>query len=162
MTLSGAISLGTSACVIAKFSLIMFFRILRYLWAAPATVVGLAVAAVTICVGGTLRVVGGVVEAGGGWFGRFMQLLPQALRIEAITFGHVVLGLNHAALARLRAHELVHVRQYERWGVLFFPLYLASSLWQLLHGRDPYRQNCFELEAFRLSESGSSTTHVKR
>ena len=31
---------------------------------------------------------------------------------------------------------------------LFFPLYLGSSLWQWLRGRDPYRDNRFEREAF--------------
>jgi hypothetical protein len=42
----------------------------------------------------------------------------------------------------------VHVRQYERWGLLLLPLYVASSLWQLLLGRDPYFDNRFEREAF--------------
>jgi hypothetical protein len=49
----------------------------------------------------------------------------------------------------------VHVRQYERWGVLFFPLYAASSLWQLARGRDPYRDNRFEREAFRLGSGAA-------
>lgn len=41
------------------------------------------------------------------------------------------------------------MRQYERWGVLFFPLYLGSSLLQLLRGRSPYWHNHFELQAYR-------------
>jgi hypothetical protein len=44
----------------------------------------------------------------------------------------------------------VHVRQYEHWGPLFVPAYLAASLWALLRGRDPYYHNWFEMEA-RLS-----------
>ena len=51
-------------------------------------------------------------------------------------------------LSSLRAHEQVHVRQYERWGLFFVPAYLVSSLWQLLRGRHIYRDNCFEREAF--------------
>ncbi len=66
----------------------------------------------------------------------------------AITFGHVVLGLDRAILDRVREHEQVHVRQYERWGPLFVPAYLLSSLVQLMHGRDPYRDNVFEREAY--------------
>jgi hypothetical protein len=74
--------------------------------------------------------------------------LPRTLRFEAITFGHIVLGLDHSVLEMHRAHEHAHVRQYERWGVLFFPLYLGSSLVQLLRGRDPHGRNHFEQEAF--------------
>jgi hypothetical protein len=42
----------------------------------------------------------------------------------------------------------VHVRQYERWGPLFVPAYLLSSLVELLRGRRPYRDNWFEREAY--------------
>jgi hypothetical protein len=44
----------------------------------------------------------------------------------------------------------VHVRQYERWGPLFVPAYLVSSLVLWLRGRDPYWDNPFEVEARRL------------
>jgi hypothetical protein len=45
------------------------------------------------------------------------------------------------------------VRQYERWGLLFYPAYGLSSLWQLLRGRRPYWDNVFEVEARRRSGS---------
>jgi hypothetical protein len=67
---------------------------------------------------------------------------------EPSTFGHVILGVDEATLAAVRAHEQVHVRQYERWGPFFGPAYLLSSLLQLLRGRSPYRDNLFEREAF--------------
>jgi hypothetical protein len=70
---------------------------------------------------------------------------------STMTFGHVVLGRDEHALAETRAHERVHVRQYERWGVLFLPAYLASSLWALLSGRHYYFDNAFEREAFERS-----------
>ena len=76
----------------------------------------------------------------------------------AITFGHVIIGLDHATLTHLRLHEHVHVRQYERWGVLFFPLYLASSLIQIVRRRDPYLNNCFEREAFAKSVYGDPSS----
>jgi hypothetical protein len=55
---------------------------------------------------------------------------------------------------RCRNHERVHVRQYERWGPLFPPLYLLSSAAALVRGMDPYRDNRFEQEAFRASGAG--------
>ncbi len=66
----------------------------------------------------------------------------------AITLGHVVIARDAQQMAELRAHERVHVRQYARWGILFFPLYLGSSCWQLVRGRRFYRDNCFEREAY--------------
>jgi hypothetical protein len=41
----------------------------------------------------------------------------------AITFGHVVL-FAHEPTDSLWRHELRHVRQYERLGLAFLPLYL--------------------------------------
>jgi hypothetical protein len=67
--------------------------------------------------------------------------------------GHVIIGVDHETLAHHRLHEHVHIRQYERWGVLFFLLYLSSSLLQIARGRDPYLSNAFELEAFAKSAS---------
>ena len=120
----------------------------RYLWALPATCVGLFFALLAICAGATVRVVDGAVEVAGGRIPGFIARLPSWARFGAITFGHVIIGTGHGVLERARAHEHVHVRQYERWGVLFFPLYAGSSLVQLLKGRDPYWNNCFEREAY--------------
>ncbi len=48
---------------------------------------------------------------------------------------------------RLLEHELVHVRQYERWGILLWPAYAVASLWAKLRGGDAYRDNHFERQA---------------
>jgi hypothetical protein len=122
-------------------------RILKYAWAFPATAVGLLLAVAARTAGAKAVVVDGVMEVAGGYFGQLVTTLPRRLRFSAITFGHVVLGIDHSVLASCRAHEQVHVRQYERWGVLFFPLYLASSLFQALRGRSAYWDNHFEREA---------------
>lgn len=129
-------------------------RFIRYLWAFPATVVGALLALLALIAGATARVVEGAIEVAGGRLERFVGCLPECARFGAITFGHVIIGLDHALMERVRSHEHVHVRQYERWGVLFFPLYLASSLVQLLRGRDPYRDNRFEREAYALEGRG--------
>lgn len=71
-----------------------------------------------------------------------------------MTLGHTVLGQTEAGLDLVRDHEQVHVRQYERWGPLFIPAYLLSSAWLWWTGKDPYRANPFEVEAYRLSDPG--------
>ena len=112
---------------------------IRYLWAFPATCVGVALGLACMALGATGRVVDGVLEVSG--------VFPCRGRFGAITFGHVIIGPDDACLEACRAHEHVHVRQYERWGVLFFPLYAASSAWAWLRGGDAYLDNRFEREA---------------
>jgi hypothetical protein len=119
-----------------------FRRLLAYLWASPCSAVGLLLGAVAIACGGSARRTGPILEVA----------LGDALRrlhwpFNAITFGHVVLGMSHDLLAALRSHELVHVRQYERWGILFFVAYPLSSAVQWLRGRDAYWHNHFEVAA---------------
>lgn len=119
----------------------------RYSWAAPASLAGAVVALVAWALGARVRAVAGVCEVAGGRLGSLASRTPFA----AITLGHVVLACDAASLARCRSHERVHVRQYERFGAAFFVLYAASSLWQWLRGRDPYRDNAFEREARELA-----------
>jgi hypothetical protein len=88
------------------------------------------------------------VEFFGGRIGHAIAHLPAAFGFSAMTLGHVILAVDRSTLAQLRAHERVHVRQYERWGPLFVPAYFLSSLVQLLRGRNPYRENHFERQAY--------------
>ena len=123
-------------------------RVFRYVWASPYSLVGLLLLLVALPLGATIRICDGALEVAGGRFGVWVSRLPLALRFSAITFGHVIVGVNHASLASVSAHEHVHVRQYERWGVLFIPLYCGASLLQLFRGRNPHLENCFEREAY--------------
>lgn len=112
-------------------------RMLRYLWASPWSVVGSALALFFR----RRYVVRGVLLAeGAGW--------PRRLgwRYRAITLGHVVLSIDDLDLDTLE-HELVHVRQYERWGPLFVPAYALASLRTLLQRKHHYRDNPFEVAA---------------
>src|SRR5688572_18058135 len=114
----------------------------RYLWALPASGIGLVLAMLALW-RGRLRVTDGVVEAHGPllrWPMTHLGLLRGG--IAAITFGHVVLGQDARALADTRSHERVHVRQYERWGIVFLPAYLGASLFAAIRGQDPYVDNC--------------------
>jgi uncharacterized protein (DUF2062 family) len=99
-----------------------------------------------------LRVVDGVVEAHGptlAWFLSHLTLMPGGA--AALTLGHVVIARDDWSLVSTRAHEHVHVRQCEVWGPFFLPAYLAASLAALLHGRNFYFDNRFEVEAFRAA-----------
>ncbi len=121
-------------------------RLAGYLWAAPTSVLGLAVGLLALP-GGRWRRVDGVLEASGGWLGRLLRLVPIGGGAAAMAFGHVVLGRDEAALARTRAHERVHVRQAERWGPFFVPAYLLIAGWLLVRRKHPYREHPFEVEA---------------
>lgn len=131
----------------------MIVTVLRYVWAAPASAVGLLIAAIACAGGARARVAGGLLEVAGGRWGRAVGRLREPWAFDAITFGHVVLAVDARCLDRCRAHERVHVRQYERWGALFFPLYLGSSLLQWALGRHPYWDNHFEREAHAVAPS---------
>jgi hypothetical protein len=48
------------------------------------------------------------------------------------------------------------VRQYERWGILFPILYVASSAIALLRGGSAYRDNVFEREAFQVAADAAA------
>ena len=126
-------------------------RLWRYVWPLPWTVAGLLAALLAGLLGAHWQHRLGALEVHGGLLAAVCRRLPASLRFEAITLGHVVLGLDTACLDGARAHEQVHVRQYERWGPLFVPLYLASSGWQWLRGGCPYRDNQFEREAYALA-----------
>lgn len=126
-------------------------RVLLVLWASPATVLGLVVGVLGLATGGRARIgrVGGAgrtIELYGGLVSWLLARLP--VDAMAMTLGHVVLGRSAAALDVCREHEMVHVRQYERWGPLFIPAYLLCSLVLLVRGRDAYRENPFEREAY--------------
>jgi hypothetical protein len=128
-------------------------RSLRYLWASPATLLGLVVAFALIG-RGRASLVDGVVEAHSPLLGRALAALtPLAGGAAAITLGHVVIGRSARALEATRAHERVHVRQYETWGPFFIPAYFLAGLYELVRGRHPYYDNRFEREAFTPDSS---------
>ena len=125
-------------------------RAAAYVWAAPNSALGALGGLAVLCLGGRLRLVSGAAEFHGGLAGRFFGSLPAPFRFGAITLGHVILGVSHAELVAVRTHERVHVRQYERWGVLFLPAYALSSGWQIVRGRCAYRDNVFERQAYAV------------
>lgn len=121
---------------------------LAWLWAAPITFIALPLAAIIHLFGGQIRSNGEAFEATGGCATQLLRLMNPWALVEAITLGHLIIARDIDLANRLRSHELVHVRQYQRWGVLFPFAYLASSAWAALRGECPYRGNVFEREAF--------------
>jgi hypothetical protein len=124
----------------------MVLQIARIAWASPWTCLGLVLGTLGLATGGCARRGPGIVEFHGGAVRWLLERIPG--HAFAMTLGHVVLGQTEAALDLAQTHELVHVRQYERWGPLFVPAYLAASAQLWLAGKDPYRDNPFECEAF--------------
>jgi hypothetical protein len=122
-------------------------RLVKLIWALPCSLVGLVLALAMVAARAQARVMDGVFEVVLRPAGGALRWLP----FRCITFGHVILAIDGAELERLRAHEQVHVRQYERWGLLFFVLYAASSAWQLVRGGRPYWDNHFEVQARQRS-----------
>jgi hypothetical protein len=125
----------------------------RVIWASPWSLFGILVGVVTLLCGtGHVRRSGRVIE----FFGRgptwFLRFFPFVAGASAVTFGHVVLARTAADMDACREHELVHVRQYERWGPLFVPAYLLCWLVQMLRGKSGYWDNPFEREAYGQSE----------
>ena len=99
--------------------------------------------------GGAVQQRCGVIEFSGGAVTWLLTHLP--VHPTAMTFGHVVLGRCANSLDTCRTHELVHVRQYERWGPLFIPAYLACAAYIWTRGGDAYRDNPFEREAYGIA-----------
>lgn len=124
------------------------------LWALPWTLVGIALGALAVASGGRAGLRGGILEFSGGLLVVLLRRVPITGGASAITLGHAVLARNREALERTRCHERVHVRQYERWGPLFVPIYFLASGREWLRGNDPYRDNPFEREAYAREDAG--------
>jgi hypothetical protein len=123
-------------------------RVAVYLWALPVTLLGLLIVLIARSSGGVQQRVDGVLEAAGGWPARVLRHgFPFSGSVAAITLGHVVVGVSLAALEQTRVHERVHVRQFERWGVLMVLLYPLAGVIAALRGGNPYIDNVFEREA---------------
>ena len=123
----------------------MWGGLIRRLWAGMWSLVGLTLAPFFR----RRSIVRGVLLCeGAAWPGRL------GWRYRAITFGHVVLAVDELDPQTLR-HELVHVRQYERWGPLFVPAYLLESARAGARGGHAYRDNSFEIAARRGAEAAT-------
>ena len=118
----------------------------QYVWAFPWTLLGLIIGSLGLLTGGKVQRHGAVFEFHGGAVRWFLERMPN--QVMAMTIGFTVMGVTRAGLDVSRDHEMIHVAQYGRWGPLFVPAYMVSSLYIRMKGGRAYRDNPFEVEAY--------------
>ena len=121
--------------------------IFKYVWASPASAIGVCAACFASLCGAKISRVSGVLEVSLAPRAAVLRNVVACLPFAAITLGHIVIARNTQEQAALRTHERVHVAQYELWGPFFLLAYPLESLFQLLRGRQPYLDNRFEIAA---------------
>lgn len=124
-------------------------KLLKVIWASPYSLLGIGIGLLGLATGGCWRFRDGAIEFFGGATKQFVRRLPTGKLTAGFTLGHVILGQDDEGLRFVGLHERVHVRQFELWGPLMGPAYLLASGWMWLRGRDAYRDNPFEVEAYR-------------
>lgn len=126
----------------------VWLRLLQYAWVSPITLCCLPLVVLAKVSGGGVALHSGVIEVWGGWVGAWLQCgIPLLGAVNAFTCGHLVAGVSLPHLHASRAHERVHVAQFERWGVLF-PLVYAFAGWQAYRrGGRFYWDNPYEIAA---------------
>jgi hypothetical protein len=123
-------------------------KLLKILWVLPVTLWAMPLVWLNLLGGGLARFRGGCLETSGPVSNALLSRFPIGpLGAAALTVGHIVLGRDSRTLELCRAHELVHVRQFERLGIFLPALYFLSMAWLHLTGRDGYQDNPFEREA---------------
>jgi hypothetical protein len=135
------------------------WRSLRHVWRAlPGDLMGLAVMR-----GCGIRAPSRVVDAGGVSaivvehpnVGRYFEM--QMMPVQAQTLGRYVFARCPVPEHTLE-HEIEHIRQWQRFGPLYLPLYFGSSALALLRGRRPYWDNRFESAARRRADRAPSAS----
>jgi hypothetical protein len=120
----------------------------KVLWASPWSIWALALGIVGLLTGGRVQWSGEILEFWGGFLPLFLKYFPFVAGSPVATFGHVVLGRSKRHLEACRPHQLIHVKQYERWGPLFVPAYVTFWVVLWFRGKHPYYDNPFEREAY--------------
>jgi len=135
---------------------------LAYLWVLPNSLFGVFVGLVGLITGGKSQIRRGCIEFYGGFVTWLLRRLgPGGGGVLAMTLGHTIIGQDAQGLAIARDHEHVHVRQYQCWGPLFIPAYLLCSGWVWLQKKDAYRDNPFEVEAYRIADPSKVRRQMK-
>ena len=129
----------------------LIFKVVLYIWTSPNTLIGLLLGLFGLLTQGRVQVREGCLEFFGGSVSWLLSRLGSQ-GVAAMTLGHTILGQDRETLDLVRSHEQIHVWQYEKWGVLFIPAYLLSSGCLWLAGKDCYRENPFERQAYRLED----------
>jgi hypothetical protein len=70
----------------------------------------------------------------------------------AITIGHDIFSWRPMDEFELE-HELTHVRQWSANGIMYIPRYFQASRAAAAAGKDRYRDNAFEVEAYTAADT---------
>ena len=134
-------------------------KALLYIWVSPNSLLGVLVGCLGLVSGGKCQLKRGCLEFYGGLVTWMLERIPNGTGVLAMTLGHTIIGQTAQALHIARDHEQVHVRQFERWGPIFIPVYVTCSgnLW--LQKKDYYRDNPFEVEAYRIADPHNPATN---
>ena len=126
----------------------MVLKLVKVLWASPYSLLGLGIGALGLISGGHGRFRDGAFEFYGGFAQWLVRQMPTGEHTIGFTLGHVILGQTGPGLELVGEHERVHVAQYEKWGFAMGPAYLLCSAWLWCIGKNAYRDNPFEVEAY--------------
>lgn len=129
-------------------------HLLGVVWAAPLTLFGLLIGLPIVLCRGHVQFVHAYAPALliRGRLADFLLRRHPFGPMNAMAIGHVVIAAHDGLSSRVLIHELAHVRQAARWGILFPMAYCASSLWAALRGKDAYWHNRFEIAARRAEK----------
>jgi len=125
-------------------------------WALPLTLLGILLTLPILARGGNLSLIGMPTPAllvSGSLADYLLDHHPYGAMC-AMAIGHIVIANRRDLTSRILIHELAHVRQAACWGAAFPFVYLAASGWALLHGRDAYWHNVFEVAAREAEQHG--------
>ncbi len=119
------------------------------IWASPLTMFGLLLALPVILLRGQMQLVRGqsIALLVRGRAADYMLDRHPFGAMSAMALGHVILAAHDGLSSRVLTHELEHVRQAAHWGIFFPIVYLGSSAWAVLRGRNAYWHNHFEIAA---------------
>jgi hypothetical protein len=131
-----------------RHSLSLLCKFFHWGWAMPWTLFALTIGIVGLARGTKIEWYCGTIICHSGWVERLLKKVPIPGGASALTLGHAILARSREAMVQSHAHEMIHVHQYERWGLFFVPAYLGISCWLMMRGKDPYFDNPFECEAY--------------
>jgi hypothetical protein len=135
--------------LVARADIGRIHKAVIYLWTLPTSALALPLIVINAITGGSTHLHEGVVEIHGRSVRRFLS--SRAFRAAALTLGHVVLNVDDTARLLYRSHEFVHVRQAEKWGPLFVPLYLGLMVRTWRKTGRGYWNHPWEVEAREIS-----------
>jgi hypothetical protein len=125
-----------------------FSRLLGIVWALPMTLIGLAFAYLVGAAHGHVEWTEEAILARGPLADWLLSRHPLGA-MQAMAIGHVVIARDEPLPTYVWRHEMEHVRQGARWGILFPIVYCLASLIAVLRGKHIYVDNAFEVAARR-------------